>query len=305
MRVALPVLALAATAALTACSSPRGTAISPADLQRMERADAARGAAPAGAADPASPAPAAKSAVSHSGETLTAERAKQRNDLDDRRMKLARRREDQARNQGELEAKRSRIALEQSNSGASEGMAVQQAERDRRVANEDLQRFLEVEKARRLAEDALDVSRAQDGLLETREELAQLEMMYSESSLGDATAEIVLNRTRRRLQRAEEGFRLRSERSDELKQVTLPRDQQKLELELAAKTVALENSQRTRDAGRLQREAALRDLDFEARKLQREAEDIELEDTRLQQDLARFERDLSNDRTSATASSSP
>src|SRR6185295_1658408 len=104
-------------------------------------------------------------------------------------------------------------------------LGVQQTQRDQRIAAEDLDHFTKVEQARRLADDALDMARSQDGLLETREELAQLEMMYSGGNLGDATAEIVLNRTRRRLQRAEEGHRLRTERSGELKTITLPREQ--------------------------------------------------------------------------------
>src|SRR5262245_13167559 len=165
MRVVLPLLALAATAALaTSCSGPSGTRISPDELERIEKTNAAGGPPPAGATTVAESA--AKPAVSHSGELLSPERARQRNDLDDRRVKLTRRREDQVRNQAELDVKRNRTSLEQSNADASEAMSVQQTDRDRRVATEDVEHFLKVEKERRLAEDALDLARSQDGLLE-------------------------------------------------------------------------------------------------------------------------------------------
>jgi hypothetical protein len=293
-----PVLVLAAAG----CGSPHGTLINGGDLQRMEQADAAaRANHPTGADGrpaPGAPDGAAGGRATGAGK-LSPERSKQRDDLDDRTLKLARRREDQARALAELDGKRTRTGLEQASAEASELMAVQQADRDHQLAAENVDHFIKVEQVRRRAEDALDLKRNEDGLLETREELAQLEMMYKDSSLGDATAEIVLNRTRRRLKNAEDGYQLRSQRTDELLSITLPRDQQRLELELATKTVALDNSQRTRDAGRLSRAAALRDLDFEAKKLQRETADIEIEARRVQQDLDRFEHDLGSDHPAA------
>ncbi len=294
---------------LAACSGPQGSRIKAEDLERIEKADASRsarneagvGAAPAagGSGQQAVAVEAATARPAGEGGRPSAERAKQRDALDDRLLALTRRREDHARALAELESKRERTALEHQSAEASELMAVRHADRERRLAAEDRDHFVDVEQARRLAEDALDLARSQDGLLETREELAQLEMMYSESTLGDATAEIVLSRTRRRLQRAEEGFRLRGERSGELKTITLPREEDRLDQELAGKTLALENSQRARDVGRLAREAALRDLEQEARKQQRDAEDMELEGKRIQEDLGRYERDLAADRAAA------
>ena len=153
-------------------------------------------------------------------------------------------------------------------------------------------------KPNRLAEDALGLQGSWDGLLETREELAQLEMMYKDSALGDATAEITLNRTKRRLQRAEEGHRLREKRSEDLKTLTLPRDEERLRLEVKAKTVALESARRSVEKGRMARAEALRGLDVEAGKLEREAADIERDEGLLQADRGRWDK-------KATASLAP
>jgi hypothetical protein len=273
-----------------ACSSPEGTYVTPADLDaRGQAKDAPSGGGGQGAM--------AAGAQGRTG--LSPERQTQRDGFDAKIIAHARRREDHARGTLELEQKRTRVSLEQTSATASEAVAQRQAEREHRVATEDLAHFTEVEQARRLAENALELRGWNDNLLETREELAQLEMMYSESDLGDATAEIVLNRTRRRLKRAEDGQQLREQRSTELRTITLPRDLERLTLELAAKTVALENVRRTGEQGKLARAAALRDLDFESKKLVRDMEDIVREETLLTAEIARWERDVAAENAAA------
>ncbi|HTE05435.1 MAG TPA: hypothetical protein VK824_04495 [Planctomycetota bacterium] len=276
-----------------ACSAPRGTYITPEELAARERAAAA-----APAADGSHVAlAAALSGRDRSG--LSPERQAQRDGFDGRAIALSRRREDGARTASELGQKRARVALEQASSSASEEVAAHQAEREQRIAGEDLRHFNDVEEARRLAESALELRGSADNLLETREELAQLEMMYKDSDLGDATAEIVLNRTRRRLQRAEDGHHLREARAAELKSITLPRDRERLNLELAAKTVGLENARRAAEQGRMQREQALRDLEFEGRKQAREQEDIVRDESLLQKEIERWERQLATENAAA------
>ena len=166
----------------------------------------------------------------------------------------------------------------------------QRAEIEARNATQDLAHFLAEEQPNRLAEDALGVQASWDGLLETREELAQLEMMYKDSALGDATAEITLNRTKRRLQRAEESHRLREKRSEDLKTLTLPREEERLRLEVKAKTVALESAQRAVEKGKLTRADSLHQLDVESAKLEREAADIERDDKLLEADRSKWDK---------------
>jgi len=278
----------------TACSSPQGNYITGAELKERERA--------AAELPPATPGANVALAAALSGRDrsgLSPERQAQRDGFDGRAIALSRRREDHARALAELEQRRARTAIEQASALAGEEVAFRQAERDQRLAAEDVVHFNEVEEPRRLAESALELRGSADGLLETREELAQLEMMYKESDLGDATAEIVLSRTRRRLQRAEEGHQLREQRAAELKTITLPREREKLALELAAKTVALENARRAAEQGRMQREQVLRDLDFDARKQVRELEDIARDELLLTREIERWERQMALDNAAA------
>lgn len=267
-----------------ACASPDGERIPAADYQRSQQEAAAAAALSMPHAEPAP----GKSASGPSA--LPDELVTEKNGLDKRVIDLGRRREDLARQRTELEQKRQRTMLEQQSSEADEALALERAELDSRNATQDLEHFLTEEKPNRLAEDALGVQASWDGLLETREELAQLEMMYKDSALGDATAEITLNRTKRRLQRAEESHRLREKRSEDLKTLTLPRDEERLRMEVKAKTVALESAQRAVEKGKLTRADALHQLDVEAAKLEREAADIERDDKLLEADRSRWDK---------------
>jgi hypothetical protein len=285
----LPVLLL-----LAACGTTAGTVVTPAELREIEAREAGARAAAANAPAPGpATAGAAGAAVLPAPEGLSPEQLKKREELDKRRTDLARRREDQARGAFELDQRRRRTELEHQNASAQEAVSLEQAERELRQAGEDLVRFRAEERPRRLAEDALDLQQSSDALLETREELAQLEMMYAGSELGDATAEIVLNRTRRRLQRAEERHALREQRSAEFRSVTLPRDEESRAAAERAKAVALENVRRGQEKDRLQRDAALRDLEFDARKQEREAADLARDEAALERDVAAFAREVS------------
>ncbi len=282
-----------------ACTSPKGTYITGAELSQRERASDSALATSGNESGANVALAAALSGRDRSG--LSPERQAQRDAFDGRAIALSRRREDHARSLAELELRRARAAVEQASAIAGEEMAVAQAERDQRVAAEDVRHFDEVEQARRLAESELELRGSADGLLETREELAQLEMMYKDSDLGDATAEIVLSRTRRRLQRAEDGHHLREQRAAELATITLPRERERLALELAAKTVALENSKRAAEQGRMQRDQALRDFEFDARKQVRELDDIARDELLLNREIDRWERQLAVDSAAAAS----
>ena len=266
-----------------ACASPEGERVTAADYTRSQEQAAA-------AAALSQPRAESSSGSTRSSGGLSDELVNDKNALDKRVIDLGRRREDLARQRSELEQKRQRTALEQQSSEAEEALSLERAELEHRNATKDLDHFLQEQKPNRIAEDALSLQSSWDGLLETREELAQLEIMYKDSALGDATAEITLNRTKRRLQRAEESHRLREKRSEELKTLTLPRDEERLRLEVKAKTVALDSARRAVEKGRLARAEALRGLDVEAAKLEREAADIERDDTLLEADRTRWDK---------------
>ena len=268
-----------------ACASPEGERVTAADYARSQE----QAAAAAALSQPRAESPGSTRPSGGPG-ALSDELVTEKNGLDKRVIDLGRRREDLARQRAELEQKRQRTALEQQSSEAEEALSLERAELEHRNATKDLDHFLQEQKPNRIAEDALSLQGSWDGLLETREELAQLEMMYKDSALGDATAEITLNRTKRRLQRAEESHRLREKRSEELKTLTLPRDEERLRLEVKAKTVSLDSARRAVEKGRLARAEALRSLDVETQKLEREAADIERDDTLLEADRTRWDK---------------
>jgi len=280
-----------ALAAAAGCTGPSGTYVTPSELDQRARA----GGAATAAGGEGAPSARAVAAANQDRNGLSPEQQAKKDGFEGRTISLHRRAEDRTRSASELDQRRARVQLEQASAIASETLSLQNAEREHRLATEDLKHFIDVELPRRLAENALEMRGSADNLLETREELAQLEMMYSESDLGDATAEIVLSRTRRRLQRAEDGHKLREERSAELKTITLPREQERLAQELSAKTVTLDNVRRAAEVGALARAAALRDLDFEVRKLAREQDDIARDEMLLAAETARWERDVSAD----------
>lgn len=275
------------------CTSPQGTYVTPAELAVMEAAadDASfAGSRNSGGSAPGPLGASGRVPLVMPGDDPDAEQAeKDREKLEDRTVKLERRRQDLDRAGPALETRLSSLTLEQESQMASEAVAIAKAESEHRIAVEDLAHYVEVEQVRRLAEEALSMQGSSDRLLETREELAQLEMMYGESGLGDATAEIVLSRTRRRLARAEEGHRLRAERSEELVSIEIPREIEERELAVSSAEVELANARRKAERGHLDRAAAVTKLEKEQIELDREAEDIVLEAMRIERDLARLD----------------
>jgi len=286
MRLLPLLLPLVAT---LACSGPGGRTVTPTELAALERQ-----------APP--PAPASEQAATPQGDTLsfldrigaglTDEQLTRRDELDRKRVELDRKRADHARALFELDARTDRVDLEHAAAIAAEVVALAGAELELRVAKKSAEHFIAVEQSRRLREDALGLQASADGLLETREELAQLEMMYSDSQLGDATAEIVVSRTRRRLARAEESHALRSQRSRDLAEIDLPRERARLMHEQVNHQMRLDNVRRNQEKARLEREAALRELAHERTRLERQAQDHERELRTLERDVRRFEREL-------------
>jgi len=289
MRSSLLVLSLLAAA----CSSPAGTYVTPAELAAMERAAEENGQTGGPSSmdiDAPRMADSARSSlpiVMPGDEALDpVEAEKKAEKMEERLLKLERRRQDLDRARPALDTRRASLMLDHESQLASEAITIAKAEREQRIALEDLTHYVEVEQVRRMAEDRLSVQSSADRLLETREELAQLEMMYGDSGLGDATAEIVLNRTRRRLTRAEESHRLREERSAELITISIPREIEKHEMAVRAAQVELENARRKVERGQLDRAAAVAKLAKDQIGLDREAEDIVREAEKIDREMA-------------------
>jgi hypothetical protein len=125
----------------------------------------------------------------------------------------------------DLEVARQKVAQAQlvmDHQRANDEEAVRKAGADRDLAAaklEDLEKHsapVKLEKAR------LSFKEAEDNVLESREELEQLEMMYSEQEFGDKTSEIVIARAKRRLERAQWDLKIQTQELQNLEKETIP-----------------------------------------------------------------------------------
>ena len=280
----VPVLAALALANLVACTPPGERHVSPSELAEME------------AAEPSSPMEVPTSsgfmAALQDANPAAAADSKQRDEFDDRALELARRREDHDLAVAAFNDELVQTDLTQETARRAEEQKVAQAERTLRFAREDLQRFEEIDRPRRLVAAELDLQSSFNRLLQQREEMAQLEMMYSESDLGDATAEIVLSRGRRQLELMEQRYQMDEQRRDTVRDLDLPREHQELQAKVMDGETALVLAQRALEAGRLSRAAARTELDLERMELARELEDLERALARYTRDVDAWQREL-------------
>jgi multidrug resistance efflux pump len=139
------------------------------------------------------------------------------------------------------------------------------AERSKAQADEDLARFLEIDRPNAVKVAEFSVRSASESLAYAREELQQLEKMYRSKDLTEETEEIILRRTRFQVESGE--FRLKAAelRRDATLKVEQPRQEirvrenaarQALELQKARATLPLALSQKKLALAKLQHEQA-------------------------------------------------
>ncbi len=109
---------------------------------------------------------------------------------------------------------------------------------------------------KRLVEAQLAVKNAKDRIEDSEEEFDQLEKMYKENTLADATKELVLKRGRRQLERAREGLVIQEMTLARLREKDLPAEREKLANDLAQKKSAFEQAQARLDLLLHQKRAA-------------------------------------------------
>lgn len=158
---------------------------------------------------------------------------------------------DPAKNVAQLERQvhlattRAEIARTQEHEqGAVNAIAAAHLEAEIKDLEDQLAQLEHVDAPARVAKAKLELSQMQDALAEQQEELAQLEMMYKESDLADKTREIVLNRGKRRVERAQEKLELQAHDVKTLGETTLPHEHDKLARQLELKRRELERAQR-------------------------------------------------------------
>lgn len=131
-------------------------------------------------------------------------------------------------------------------------------ERELELARAEIAQFDELDAPNRVAKAHLDLVRRQDALAEQQEELAQLEMMYEKEDLADKTREIVLQRGKRRVERAREELAIAERETQSLETRTIPRERGKLQLEADAKSRELQSMKLETEASLLEKAAAVK-----------------------------------------------
>ncbi len=116
------------------------------------------------------------------------------------------------------------------------------AERAKRHADEDLKKFVEVNRPNSEAAAEHNVKTAAHMLEYAKEELRQLEKMYRSKDLTEETEEIILKRQRHQVESGEFMLKLMTLRRDQILKVDLPRQEQTLRDNAVKQTVNLEKA---------------------------------------------------------------
>jgi multidrug efflux pump subunit AcrA (membrane-fusion protein) len=155
------------------------------------------------------------------------------------------------------------------------------AEKSAEWAARKLEAYLEKEKPFKLEDIRLRNQSSQHGLEDQRDELEQLEQMYREDELVDATEEIVLKRSRRRLASSLAWASLREQQNEHTLAHTEAIKQEGLEQDAALKIAALDRQRRTTAIKQVTRDAGLERSRFEMQKKLKDLEGLVRDRERL------------------------
>lgn len=132
----------------------------------------------------------------------------------------------------------------------------------------------------------LRLQEATDGLQEAREELAQLEEMYKETELADKTREIVIQRTKRRLARAEWSLRNETRSLELLQKEKLPLEIAEAQKQVNDDARAVEQQKRKNELAGLAKRIELLTARSEVARVESDLAKTERKIGRLQKKLA-------------------
>jgi multidrug resistance efflux pump len=142
--------------------------------------------------------------------------------------------------------------------------------------------YLEKEKAFKEEEIRLRNQSWQHNLEDQRDELEQLEQMYREDELVDATEEIVLKRSRRRLATSKANTKLREQQNEHALAHSEAIKQEGLEQDAALKAAALDRQRRSAVIKRANRDADLERARFDLDKKQVHLDGLQRDRQRLE-----------------------
>jgi multidrug resistance efflux pump len=119
------------------------------------------------------------------------------------------------------------------------------AERSKRLADEDLARFLKIERPMMEKAEAFLLKMTENSLQYEQEELRQLEKMYKADDLVEETEEIILKRQRDTVERAKFSLEVAKILYDQAIHVSLPRDEESRKQSVRKEDIALKKVQAT------------------------------------------------------------
>ncbi len=126
-----------------------------------------------------------------------------------------------------------------------------------------MNKFRDREVPNRIAWAELRLKQAQDRVKDSEEELHQLELMYAEEDFADQTKEIVLDRSRRRVERSHRDLELRHEDHAILTEKTIPLELAEREQKVRQKELALDKAHRDAEASELDKRISLMSAEAE------------------------------------------
>jgi hypothetical protein len=164
-------------------------------------------------------------------------------------------------------------------------LAEQRRLHDSELAREDAiearKHWLEFELPHQAKSAEMSATRIQYGIDDAADELAQLEAMYTEDELTDATEEIVLQRSRRNLARQKVSAKLAAAMRNFTAKVRWTRTSRDYDLRVERAEIAFDNLLRSTELDRTERMIKSMERDRSTQKLDQELKD-------LQADLASF-----------------
>jgi len=166
----------------------------------------------------------------------------------------------------ELEIKTARLKigrLEKERIKTESELEIELSNRNYMAAEEKYTLFRDLQKNFQIRERELDIQEARDEHKESKEELEQLEMMYADAEVEDRTGEIVLNRSRRRMELSLEHLKLMERRFETLKSRELPLELAELEQEMVETKTAQNLARISIDISMAEKEIELIELEGE------------------------------------------
>lgn len=189
-----------------------------------------------------------------------------------------------ARGEFDLAQAERKAAIADEQAGLAEAAArdeLQRSESELEWARRRLQGYLEHELAFDQEQERLGKQATQNGLEDQQDELGQLEKMYKEDELVDATEEIVLKRSRRGFAQSQAWAKLAERRQQYQLEYPKAMERQRLELETQLKVKAAERVGRAQELARTERELSLQRTRFELERQQRDLGKLRADRDRL------------------------